>query len=297
MLKNYIDDTCIFILSYKRPDRVKTVKSLQKCENFNIPYYIIISDDDPYKSEYERKYAENLLIFNKKEFHKKYDIDMCINDRKLNSATLSRNACYIFAKKLGYTYYIELDDDYSLFSMRLIEDHILSQKKITDFDGMINILINLLEDTKSYAIAITQNGDYIGGIESKPCKRKVLKKAMNFIVCTTKRKYSFNGYLNEDVNGSISAWITGKQNYTVIPFSLNQEDTQQTKGGLTDAYQQGTYIKSMFSIIQFPSCVKLRLMQGGTKKTVKHYRIHHQIIHKYAYPLILSENYKKKAHI
>lgn len=65
--------------------------------------------------------------------------------------------------------------------------------------------------------------------------------------------------------------------------------TQSNSGGMTDVYlENGTYVKSFFTVICSPSCTKIKLM-GQTNK-----RLHHSIRWKNAVPLILDEKYKKK---
>jgi hypothetical protein len=64
--------------------------------------------------------------------------------------------------------------------------------------------------------------------------------------------------------------------------------TQQETGGLTDLYQDyGTHVKSFFSIMYNPSCVRLSVIGKN------HKRIHHKILWKNAVPKILSEDHKK----
>ncbi len=57
---------------------------------------------------------------------------------------------------------------------------------------------------------------------------------------------------------------------------------------MTDIYKnQGTYVKSFYSVMFAPSCVKIALM-GSVEK-----RIHHHILWDNCCPLILSEMVKK----
>ena len=65
--------------------------------------------------------------------------------------------------------------------------------------------------------------------------------------------------------------------------------TQQNPGGLTDIYlDNGTYVKSFYSVIHEPSCVKVALMGSNNK------RIHHKINWDKCCPKILNEKWKKE---
>lgn len=63
--------------------------------------------------------------------------------------------------------------------------------------------------------------------------------------------------------------------------------TQQNKGGLTDIYLTlGTYVKSFYSVMVEPSCVKVALMG------VRNKRLHHQIKWNACTPKIMRESVK-----
>ena len=69
---------------------------------------------------------------------------------------------------------------------------------------------------------------------------------------------------------------------------LEQKETQSNSGGLTDIYLDlGTYVKSFYSVMYAPSCVKI------TEMGVNHRRLHHKIKWKNAIPMVLSESVKK----
>ena len=61
---------CVFILSYNRPDKVYTMKSLTN-SGYTGKYYIVLGDDEPQIDKYIEIYGEdNILIFNKEEYMK-----------------------------------------------------------------------------------------------------------------------------------------------------------------------------------------------------------------------------------
>lgn len=76
--------------------------------------------------------------------------------------------------------------------------------------------------------------------------------------------------------------------FSVTELALNQASTQQVAGGMTEAYQEnGTYMKSFYSVMHVPSAVKIRTMG-------EHYRrIHHAIVWNNCVPKIIRPEYRK----
>lgn len=203
---------------------------------------------------------------------------------------MQRNACFEIAEKLGLTYFLELDDDYNKFSYRKEIDGLLTQRvNVKQADKTFELMIDFLEKTQTLTVAFGQGGDYIGGLNSGLYKVQVKRKAMNSFFCTTKRPFKFVGRINEDVNTYVLYGSRGHLFLTIRDVMINQLETQSNKGGMTDVYlNSGTYLKSFYTVMMCPSCVKISRM-GNTSK-----RIHHHIDWNSAVPKIISERYKKK---
>ena len=108
---------------------------------------------------------------------------------------------------------------------------------------------------------------------------------MNSFICSTKRPFKFLGLLNDDVNTYVTEGIRGRLMFTALSFSLSQKATQSGKGGVTDIYlKYGTYVKSFYTVMLAPSCVKVAPMGD------KHYRLHHRVSWNNAVPKIMREN-------
>jgi hypothetical protein len=96
------------------------------------------------------------------------------------------------------------------------------------------------------------------------------------------------GRINEDVNAYVGLGNLGKLFITVPRIRLEQVTTQANAGGLTDIYLDlGTYVKSFYSVMYAPSCVKIAEM-GVTNK-----RLHHMVKWKHAVPEIVSGDLQK----
>lgn len=280
------NDFCVFILSYKRANNMYTIDSLLRA-NYTGKYYIILGNDDPTINEYIDKFGEDkIIVFDKEEQAKLTDTVDNFNKRKV--ILYARNFCFDIAKKLGYKYFLELDDDYTNFRYRYEEDGQFRTCYIREFDEVVDIMIDFLDTTNAHTVAFGQSGDYIGGKDSSLAKAKIKRKAMNSFFCTTERPFKFIGSVNEDVNTYCSLGSQGGLLMTITDVSLDQKRTQTTKGGMTDEYlDNGTYVKSFYSVITNPSFVKIFGMD-----TI-HTRLHHRIEWNNAVPKIISSRYKK----
>lgn len=279
------DDFAIFIMSYKRANNICTLNSLDKA-GYTGKWYIVVGDDDPMLEEYKRLYKNNLFIFNKKEIAK--NIDLCDNGGSDKVIVYARNYCFEAAKSLGLKYFAEFDDDYDNFEYRYIEGKKLLTMKVLEFDKVVDICINFLEDTNAKTIAFAQNGDFIGGYDSSMAKQRVKRKTMNSFFCKTNNPFKFNGRINEDVNTYVTLGSRGELFLSVADIALKQKNTQTNKGGMSETYiDDGTYLKSFYTVITNPSCTKIAMMI--TNNT----RIHHRISWNNAVPKIISGKYKK----
>ena len=115
------------------------------------------------------------------------------------------------------------------------------------------------------------------------------RKCMNSFICSTERRFTFNGRINEDVNTYTYLGSTGKLFLTIVNVALEQKQTQNNKGGMSDLYfNNGTYVKSFYTIMHQPSSVHIEMMK------CRHPRLHHSIDWNTTVPVIIGEEYKKK---
>lgn len=279
------DDFGVFILSHGRPDRVKTLKSLEK-GRYTGKWWIVIDNEDDSAPEYYKRYKDRVIMFDKPEVSKTFDTADTSQERR--TIVYARNACFAIAKELGIEYFLELDDDYTSFEYRVIRDKKLAVFAVKSLDGLFSAMINFLDDTGAITVAFSQGGDFIGGKDSKFYHDKVSRKAMNTFFCRVPNPFQFVGRINEDVNTYTSLGSKGKLILTISDASITQVQTQANKGGMTDVYlDSGTYLKTFYTVIFSPSCTKVGMMGD------KHKRIHHMIDWERCVPKILNEKWKK----
>jgi hypothetical protein len=281
-----VDNFAIMILSHGRANNVLTVNTLRK-HGYTGKCYIIIDDEDDQADDYINNFGkENVIIFNKCEIGKTFDIMDNFDGRGV--PTYARNAFHRIAKDLGLTYFLELEDDYFCFRQRYEKDGQIHTRYVTDFDALIDHYIEFLNTSGAACISFAQTGDYIGGLNSCIYKQGIMRKAMNSFFCRVDRPFQFFGRFNDDVNCYIDNGKRGMLFFTTSDMCLDQPVTQQNDGGITELYKTyGTYVKSFYSVMLCPSCIKVSEL--GTK----HKRIHHVITWENAVPKIISDKFKK----
>ena len=276
----------VFILSYGREKKVYTYQTLIK-QGYTGEIYLICSDDDKNLNDYKKQF-QNVYVFSKDDYVNTFDIADNFDDKRV--VVYARNAVFDIAKELGYKYFIVLDDDYKTFRYTVDNNYnyLTKQRLCKDLDFQFNALLKYYKSIKAKTLCIAQDGDFIGGAGCSVFQKKLSRKAMNFFVCSTERRFQFIGRINEDVNTYVHFGSKGDLFLTICELRLNQLQTQQNTGGLTEFYLDGgTYVKSFYTLIFNPSSVKVSLV--GTI----HPRLHHRINWNNTVPRIIQETYKK----
>jgi hypothetical protein len=280
-----MNDFVVFILSHGRADNVYTLKTLRK-HGYTGKVIIVIDNEDKTLDEYYKRF-EDVEIFNKKEIAKTFDEYDNFEDRR--AIIYARNACFEIAKKLGYKYFIQMDDDYTYFEYRIYNESKQKPQKIKNLDSVILALLEFYKSTPFETISMAQGGDFIGGKHNKMAKKPTIyRKCMNSFICSLDKPFQFVGRINEDVNTYTKKQSVGLLMGTIPMIALGQKTTQKNKGGMSDLYlDSGTYIKSFYSVISMPSSVHVQPMGD------KHMRLHHAINWNCTVPKILSPEIKK----
>jgi hypothetical protein len=276
----------MFILSHGRADRIYTIKALQLA-GYTGRYYILIDNEDKTSAEYYARHKDKVIMFDKLEIAKTFDTADNFDNRK--TIVYARNACFEIAERLGIKYFMELDDDYTTFCFRFNRKGEFKSRKVQNLDALIMKMLDFYVKSNALVLALAQGGDYIGGKDgSMGGDLRLKRKAMNTLLCCTENKFSFLGRINEDVNSYVRFGNLGKLFLTTNVACITQKATQSNSGGMTDVYlDSGTYIKSFYSIMYAPSCVRISRMGN------KHRRLHHKIRWKNTTPCILDEKYRR----
>lgn len=282
------DNFAVFILTHGRPDKVITYRSLRK-QGYTGPIYLLVDDEDKTLPAYQEQYGQEVIIFSKEDIASRYDEGDNFQDRR--AVFYARNASFEIAKELGLDFFLQLDDDYTLFVHKFTEDLVFREKPILDLDRVFGAILEYYKSIPALTIAMAQNGDFFGGSNSLHAhKLGIKRKAMNTFFCSTHRPFSFMGRINEDVNTYVTLGNRGALIFTIFSVSIIQESTQQSSGGMTELYQsQGTYVKSFYTVMYAPSCVKISEIGQSYR------RIHHRIKWSNAVPKIIGEEHRKRS--
>jgi hypothetical protein len=282
----------VFILTHGRADSVYTFKTLRQ-QGYTGKIYLLCDNEDKQIIKYKNLYGtDTVIVFNKQDA---MDItDSGDNFKKRNSVVFARNWNFKVASDLGLTHFWQLDDDYTRFDYSLNAEmqYTTSNNKIGKLDDLLEAMMDFMDTTPFHSIAFAQGGDFIGGegctLLSRMRKDEIYRKVMNSFLFRVDRPVQFMGRINEDVNMYVEWGRRGMLFITSPQLRLQQVVTQQNSGGLTEIYLDlGTYIKSFYTVMYAPSCVKIA--EVGTSDR----RIHHQVMWKYAVPKILDESHRK----
>jgi len=281
-----MNDFCVFILSHSRAEKVITYETLRK-SGYTGKIIILCSDDDSQLDIYKNKF-DHVEIFKKTDYKNKFDIADNFND--LRVVVYARNAVFDIAKKTGFEYFLVLDDDYTDFRYKFDSSYKYGDKIIKKgLDEIFSYILKYYKSINAKSICFSQGGDFIGGEEGSMAKKIYAKrKIMNSFFCCVNRRFNFVGRINEDVNTYVLLGTRGELVFQTNQFALQQVQTQQNSGGLTEFYLEGgTYQKSFYSVLFAPSCVKIKTMGS------KYKRLHHFVSWNNCANKILRESFKK----
>lgn len=283
------NDFAVFILTHGRADQVSTLRTLQK-GGYSGRWYMILDDEDEMADRYRKNFGDkHVIVFHKQAAYEQSDT--MDNFHEHRSIIYARNESFRIAKELGLRYFLMLDDDYKQIDFRYAAGGKLKVKTIRNMDRIFDSMLKFLDVSKAATVAFAQGGDFVGGIPGKKFGKGLLRKAMNSMFCRVDRPISFMGTMNEDVTTYTTLGSRGELFFSFCSLCVVQKPTQSLDGGMTESYlESGTYVKSFYSVMAMPSCVRVRMMHN------KHKRIHHRVAWDHCVPMILNEKYRKGAY-
>lgn len=285
MMRN---DFAVFILTNGRADNVATMGALKR-GGYTGKWYMIIDNEDETAEQYYKNFgSENVIMFDKQAAYDRADTMDNFNEHR--AIIYARNESFRIAKELGLKYFLMLDDDYKEIDFRYADGNKLAGKTMKHLDRVFEDMLCFLEASGAAVVAFAQGGDFVGGLEGGTFTKGLLRKAMNSLFCRTDRPIDFRGTMNEDVTTYTTLGSRGNLFFTFCSACVIQLPTQSLDGGMTDSYlETGTYVKTFYSVMAMPSCIKVSMMY------TKHKRTHHRIDWDCCVPKIINEKYRKEA--
>lgn len=277
------DKYAVFIPTHGRADRVDTMGSLRK-SGYKGDIYLVCDDEDKSLGDYKKIYGDKVLVFSKDDYGGKFD--KMDNFGNKACVVYARNALYDLALSVGLKYIIVADDDYSSFQYRIKSDGTYHAETAKNIDDVFRAYFDYFIKADLDALCFAQGGDYIGGEQNTSVSNgfKTSRKMMNLYFLDAEKPLNFIGTINEDLTSSITEGVKGRVIITSFMNSITQRETQSNSGGLTGIYAElGTYVKSFYSVIAAPSCVKVGAMGDS------HQRVHHRVTWNNAVPKIIRD--------
>lgn len=277
-------DFAVFILSHGRADTITTYKALRN-GGYTGRTYVVIDNEDDQEDLYRQKFGDDIIQFDKRDYLEKTDLGDLDTDRRIG--VFARNFIQDEAKRLGYKFHLQLDDDVHGFTYRFAQGKVLRALHCSHLDEVFSGMVEYMKGTPITSLSFALSAYNMGGVDGS-IKEGMTRKTMTTFLMRADDLQYFHMRMNDDITTSLINGMRGKLYYSYLPIEVEVDKTQVKAGGMTDIYQKnGTYRKSFYSVMCCPSCVKVSAMG------ITDYRIHHTISWNNAVPKLLSERWCK----
>lgn len=277
-------DFAVFILSHGRADTITTYKALRD-GGYTGRTYVVIDNEDDQEDLYRQKFGDDIIQFDKRDYLEKTDLGDLDTDRRIG--VFARNFIQDEAKRLGYKFHLQLDDDVHGFTYRFAQGKVLRALHCSHLDEVFSGMVEYMKETPITSLSFALSAYNMGGVDGSINEGMTRKTMTTFLMRADDIQY-FHMRMNDDITTSLINGMRGKLYYSYLPIEVEVDKTQVKAGGMTDIYQKnGTYRKSFYSVMCCPSCVKVSAM------VITDYRIHHTISWNNAVPKLLSERWCK----
>ena len=277
-------DFAVFILSHGRADTISTYRALRD-GGYTGRTYVVIDNEDDQEEVYRQRFGDDIIQFDKRDYLEKTDLGDLDTDRRIG--VFARNFIQDEAKRLGYKFHLQLDDDVHGFTYRFAQGKVLRALHCSHLDEVFSGMVEYMKETPITSLSFALSAYNMGGVDGS-IKDGMTRKTMTTFLMRADDVQYFHMRMNDDITTSLINGMRGKLYYSYLPIEVEVDKTQVKAGGMTDIYQKnGTYRKSFYSVMCCPSCVKVSAMG------ITDYRIHHTISWNNAVPKLLSERWCK----
>ena len=282
-----IDPYTLFILSYNRPRKQKTLQYLLK-NRYEGSWYIVVGTDDKSIEEYKLLYGEDrIVVFDKFDYAKR--IDTGDNFNLLASVVYARHASYEIAKDLGYEYFIQCDDDIDNFQARPVKEGELLSVPIKDCSKMTDSLMELYQsEPRMITLGVGEEREYMGGVSNPALSRGYSFGAASFMLCSVGRGHYYNATFTEDGVHQVLSERCGKMIHSAVAYKLTTKDHQATGvDGMGETYA------SMGNGIEYNEKIRMLMANPAGRRILRSGdKFRFLMERNSARPLIVSEDLK-----
>ena len=136
-------DFAVFILSHGRADTISTYKALRD-GGYTGRTFVVIDNEDNQEDLYRQKFEDDIIQFDKRDYLEKTDLGDLDTDRRIG--VFARNFIQDEAKRLGYKFHLQLDDDVHGFGYRFVQDGRLAEYRYYNMDSAIESALKVVKE-------------------------------------------------------------------------------------------------------------------------------------------------------
>ncbi|AIF54376.1 beta-glucosyl-HMC-alpha-glucosyltransferase [Lactobacillus phage Ld17] len=151
------------------------------------------------------------------------------------------------AKRLGYKFHLQLDDDVHGFGYHFVQDGKLRSVKCNHLDEVFSGMVELMKETPITSLSFGLSSYYLGGAENKNFDKGMIQKTMTTFLMRADDVQYFNMRMNDDITTSLINGMRGKLYYTYMSVMVYVDATQVQHGGMTEIYQKNGENRSTVS--------------------------------------------------
>lgn len=273
----------VFIISHERSDRVETYDTLRTA-GYTGRINVVIDDEDIQLQQYQNRFGQELVIFNKQMYIDK--VDTITNKKGLSTAVYARQFVEDRAYELSLDAYITMDDDVINLRHRYVEGDVVKSQKLTqNLDKVLDAYVDFMVSCNLSAVSFSNVMLYIGGVDDIEQRIIGNREMYQIHIRNTKFPVEWKSVINND---AITELLCARQGYHLwsLPFVIYDSPKMNTlSGGMKSVYNSLTEFERAFmATIALPSVCrpvisKNHIVIGRNKKS--------------AYPVVLSSRYKK----
>lgn len=193
-------DFAVFILSHGRADTISTYKALRD-GGYTGRTYVVIDNEDDQEELYRQKFGDDIIQFDKRDYLEKTDLGDLDTDRRIG--VFARNFIQDEAKRLGYKFHLQLDDDVHGFGYRFVQDGRLRCVKCNHLDEVFDGMVELMQETSITSLSFGLSSYYLGGAENNNVQEGMIRKTMTTFLMRADDLQYFHMRMNDD----ITTWI------------------------------------------------------------------------------------------
>ena len=298
------DDFAVIINSHGRPD-CKSYHTMRDA-GYTGKIIITVDTDDDCLEEYLKNEDTIVHLFEKRNDDPTFDLGDNF-EKPMGVVVFARNEAWRCAEKYGLKYFFVMDDDLKDIVYAEVEGEKLKRRKIHCMDRVFELLCDYLEEHEQIPAIGFGIANCIGGAERFLQDIGEFCLIGNGYLCSTDRKFPFNGRVCEDWVTTLDQATIGKPLYRIdfimTMYSIWRDGEDFWDGGMSETYKDtDIYSTRMYCVMRHPSCTKIKQMwrqygvheEGSTKKVLRH-RMGYEVqgSPRYAFPKLVSSRLQK----